>query len=961
MNVYGINVFLSLFTLALGINFDEDNDIASKNCSELLPGCDCYDLETIGIIQVKCWNATELFNTSYLMDGSIFGVNETYEIIVEGGVSALPPRSLEGLIVYRLILDDPGILDIHEDAFENVLRLRRFHVRGSSLKKIPNLGPVRDSLQYLNLDNSLLTSLEGHALKNFSFLENISFFNNSIQQIDSDVFEGTNNVIIFDLSYNKLAYLPSHLFDSWKSLRKVALSHNQLLHVKNLFQFATPLFIYLDYNNLTDINAILPSKNLNLTTLLISNNPITKVTPTCFNDKAPNIKFIYMDHCLIRKFDVSHYQNLAHLNTLDLSYNMLEEMPEQSINFGFNLELVLVGNQIREFHAEMGYNVKRLYLTSNNLKKLGKTLRFTQLTEVSIDKNELQQLAVEDFVGVNELNVFKVQENKIARIDREAFDTIRNDLNNVDLSCNLLKSLNGSIRFLSQLKYLNLTSNLIEKFEDREFAGLNELSELYIRGNRIVELGDQLESLPQLQFLVLSSNRIQSLKMEQIPKSLQYLYLRDNPMQCDCRLLPFLQWLNSSGSPITDYPLCLSTASNSSKRVQSCPTGCNCYCTKDADNYFMTLDCSFKNMSVLPQLLTVNSVDDSFHLKINFEMQFYEENSTVENSIAVIDTVRGINLSNNNLESLENARWPSDLRQLFLHNNKLRKMTNVILLDFPVLRKVSLSGNPWICDCDTVEFRRCILSKEEIILDGNQTLCGKSDESGNNALEGKAIWTLDDRDLCPTFIGLYFSIGFGLIAFSLVITVLKIVHTRYEKDIKVWLYSHGIKWVKEKDIDKDKKYDAFISYSDKDFDAVQNLIRTIEAKQPMSRLHFHFRDFLGGAPIEQNIIHAVQNSKRTIVVLSKNYQESEWCIFEFQRARSQTLKDKVNRILIIRMGELPDNLDDNIKAHLKSTTYLIWGEKFFWEKLFYALPTSGQKNDKISSSDFNSKSCLVGI
>lgn len=109
----------------------------------------------------------------------------------------------------------------------------------------------------------------------------------------------------------------------------------------------------------------------------------------------------------------------------------------------------------------MGYNIKRIYLTSNHLKDLDKTLQFTQLTEVSVAKNELQQLKAEDFIGVNELNVLKVQENRIQWIDRLAFDTIRNDLNNLDLSDNLLTSLNGSVRFLSQLKCLNLTSNLI--------------------------------------------------------------------------------------------------------------------------------------------------------------------------------------------------------------------------------------------------------------------------------------------------------------------------------------------------------------------------------------------------------------------------------------------------------------------------------------------------------------------
>ncbi|GIY01976.1 hypothetical protein CDAR_298031 [Caerostris darwini] len=44
-------------------------------------------------------------------------------------------------------------------------------------------------------------------------------------------------------------------------------------------------------------------------------------------------------------------------------------------------------------------------------------------------------------------------------------------------------------------------------------------------------------------------------------------------------------------------------------------------------------------------------------------------------------------------------------------------------------------------------------------------------------------------------------------------------------NVKVWLYSHGVTWVKENDIDRDKEFDAFISFSYKDQDLViQELI-----------------------------------------------------------------------------------------------------------------------------------------
>ena len=67
---------------------------------------------------------------------------------------------------------------------------------------------------------------------------------------------------------------------------------------------------------------------------------------------------------------------------------------------------------------------------------------------------------------------------------------------------------------------------------------------------------------------------------------------------------------------------------------------------------------------------------------------------------------------------------------------------------------------------------------------------------------------------------------------------------------------------------------------------------------------------------------------------------------EFQIAHMQSLEDKVNRIIIIKAGDLPKKIDPAIQAHLDSTTYLTWEEYNFWKKLLYVLPTrKDEKNE----------------
>ncbi|XP_035227337.1 protein toll-like isoform X2 [Stegodyphus dumicola] len=860
---------------------------------------------------------------------------------------------MEGLIVFRLYLDDPATEKIEDGAFDNVLRLRRFHVRQSSIQKLPDFRKIRDSFRNLNFDNSRLTALEGDGLKGLYLMESLSFVNNSIRRVDPDVFEGTKNAFIFDVSYNLLTSLPPNLFDEWTNLRKVVLSHNQLLHVDQLFAIAHPWFIYLDFNNLTDVDAILHPNMTSVITVLLASNPIEKISYTSFNFKVPAVRFLYLDHCKITEFNASYFEQLEKLATVDLSFNLIEIIPKQTVGFGTKLEIDLIGNQIRQFDAEMTYIVKRIYLSQNKLRSLGRTLQYTQISEVSVARNELEYLSVEDLRGVHGMANIEFQGNRIRWMDRFTFFTIRNDLHYLDLSNNLIKSLNGSVKYLSQLKSLNLTQNLIKTFEEGEFSGLNELSELYLQDNRIAALSGQIQLIPQLLYLVIRQNNVKTLSADQIPEKLQYLYLADNPFKCDCRLLMFLRWLNSSEFPVTDIPLCTVPVekNESSSLFLMCPEPCSCSCTEDSEEYFMALDCSARNLSTLPEFLTGNftpHVQSSSDLIVHL-LRRLEYEQTFDSQFEIRDEVLSIDLSNNRLSSLAEARLPIGLRQLHLANNTLQKLPESISNSLPKLRTVSLAGNPWECNCNTVGFKKWLLSKMDIVEDVNITRCSDNGDE-ESELGGKILWTLTDLDLCPNEIWFYVYIVFGLLTFFLICAAAMILYNRYELNIKVWLYAHGVSFVKEKDIDKDKRFDAFVSFSHKDEAfVIKNLISVLENKKPKIELCLHYKHFIPGEFIEDNIVNAVQLSKRTVLVLSKNFLESEWCLMEFRAAHVQALKDKVHRIIVIKLGELPEEIDPAIKLYLDSTTYLTWGEKYFWDNLFYVLPCSGQTQPKRKS------------
>lgn len=101
-----------------------------------------------------------------------------------------------------------------------------------------------------------------------------------------------------------------------------------------------------------------------------------------------------------------------------------------------------------------------------------------------------------------------------------------------------------------------------------------------------------------------------------------------------------------------------------------------------------------------------------------------------------------------------------------------------------------------------------------------------------------------------------------------------------------------------------------------------------------------FQKRLPGQLISWNIINSVRNSRRTILILSKSFIESIWFQIEFHTAYYQMLEDKMDRLIVIVKGELPDkeHLDKDLAFLLSTKTYLVWGEKWFWHKLKYSLP-----------------------
>lgn len=176
------------------------------------------------------------------------------------------------------------------------------------------------------------------------------------------------------------------------------------------------------------------------------------------------------------------------------------------------------------------------------------------------------------------------------------------------------------------------------------------------------------------------------------------------------------------------------------------------------------------------------------------------------------------------------------------------------------------------------------------------------------------------------------------------VTAALAIYYKFQTSIKIILFNWGLcVWCySENDLDPDKLYDVFISFSHEDEQFVNDhLLPGLEKRKNPYKVCIHTRDWVPGEFIVEQIVRSVSESRRTLVVLSNSFVKSDWGKMEFRTAHTKAINEGKTRVIVILYGQLDVNqLDDTLKNYIQTHTYVEWGDKYFWEKLRYALPHS---------------------
>ncbi|KAJ2941825.1 hypothetical protein O0L34_g10631 [Tuta absoluta] len=796
---------------------------------------------------------------------------------------------------------------IPKEAFSKLPLLQKFTINNVYLVVLGEDDFLHaPNLDYLELSNCGITQFPDGVFRTLTKVKKLHIWKNELQELTEAQLFGMDSLEVLDVSSNKL-----------RSLRGVAAVPRKLRKLTafdNHFDELTPLY------NLSMLEE-----------LKIQNNRVLplRLTPRALAS-LPSLWYADLGSCGIQQLPTEVFSDSPKLKDLIISRNNLTVLPAGVFQHQKKLErLDLSRSNISRVDANVFRpleSLQRLKLDYNRLTTLPANCLqgLLSLTTLSVKSNMLQQLTAAMFAGANNLDDIDLSHNNISDWDdndqsryqsfEATFFLHLNKVTKVDLSHNRITTIPAGIVANPFLEKLDLSFNRIE-----------EMRNINIYSNKAV--------------LDLRNNLIETIELEENAtnktgspqKERSEVLIDNNPFQCDCNLYPLAQRFHgftplndAEGKYVPSDATCAGPPSVAGRLLSrlplrdyvcdftthpECPTNCSCLVRPYTAAFQITCK---KPPSTYP---------DFKQSKLRTDLRLTEKPTFQD----MKGHIRTLNLSGLGLQDMPEP-LPQHITMLDVSDNKLSRIPRA-LLDKGLAMKIA--RNPIACDCWHAGDVAAIQEHRSEIEDYEQVNCSS----------GVAVSQVSVDQLCSTWrAGV---VGGVLALLGLLAAVAAVLLLKYSFEIKVWLYARGMlaRWLVVDD--DDRKYDAFISFCHKDESFVsEHLLPGLEGDPRPYKLCIHYRDWMPGEFITTQIAQSVADSRRTIIVVSKNFLESQWARAEFRTANMTAIKERKTRVIAILLDDVNSHkeLDSELKSYLSTNTYLKWGDPWFWDKLRYALP-----------------------
>ncbi|XP_044156203.1 toll-like receptor 2 [Bufo gargarizans] len=307
----------------------------------------------------------------------------------------------------------------------------------------------------------------------------------------------------------------------------------------------------------------------------------------------------------------------------------------------------------------------------------------------------------------------------------------------------------------------------------------------------------------------------------------------------------------------------------------------------------------------------------------------------LEEFAANLANLKELYISNNRLTMLPvKANLPS-LTLLIIRKNIISDFFKSDLINFQNLTKLDATDNNYFCSCQFVDFatqhNRLLLGWPE-----NYICDSPSSVRGNQIIDAHLPILMCHRALVVTL-----SCILSILVIAIILVLCHCLHC-------IWYAKMTWAWLKAKRkplkvSEKEICFDAFISYSERDSEWVENMmVPQLENGNPPLKVCIHKRDFVPGKWIIDNIIDAMERSHKTLFILSEHFVQSEWCKYELEFSHFRLFDESNDSAILVLLEPIENSTVPKrfckLRKLMNTKTYIEWPSEeeeqhVFWTNL----------------------------
>ena len=316
--------------------------------------------------------------------------------------------------------------------------------------------------------------------------------------------------------------------------------------------------------------------------------------------------------------------------------------------------------------------------------------------------------------------------------------------------------------------------------------------------------------------------------------------------------------------------------------------------------------------------------------------------SSVDKNIQRLFNLQYLNLNDNQISSLDILHNLAQMKSLKIAQNLITFVAATVVKNLfdSELEYLDISNNPFECTCAIKPFQDWIFADTRVYLEPNLYKC-------KEPIEYKDISVTQVRLDCRSNFRVRVSIAAacGVLAFLMAILTWRYRwHLRYRFFLLCnW---HRVRYddINQEDNDfemVEMQYDVFVSYahkSDNDLEWVLNEMRPNleEGPEPVRLCIGHARDFIPGTNLYESISEAIHQTRKTIVVLSPSYVDSELCYHEILQAWQRLIDERRDVLILILLEPIPDEkMTIWLRKLLCKKGFLTWPQGRVAQQLFW--------------------------